>query len=298
MTAPDPLRPNPLRGVAFFTLGVLLFACMDTTAKYLVSRYDVPLVVAARYVGNLLLMSALLAPRYGKELIQTQRTGLVVVRALCLAASSLLVGFALQRMPVAETTAINFLAPMLVVLVAGPLLGERAGIVGWGAALAGFGGVLLIARPGSGLDPVGVACALLGVSAAAGYQLLSRVLVASERTMALLFYTALVGSIIFGLAAPWFLNGRVPSAFEALLFCSLGAYGGLGHFLITAAYRDAPASLLAPVNYLQLLWAGLLGWIVFRHVPDGLSLIGMAIIAASGVAVAIHSRRPLVKRSV
>lgn len=290
--------PNPLRGVAFFTLGVLLFACMDTSAKYLVSRYDVPVVVAARYIGNLLLMSALLAPRYGKEMVQTQRTGLVVIRALCLAASSLLVGLALQRMPVAETTAISFLAPMLVVLVSGPLLGERAGLVGWTAALAGFAGVLLIARPGSGLDPWGIGFALLGVSVNAGYQLLSRVLVASERTMALLFYTALVGSIIFGLAAPWFLDGRVPTAFEALLFCSLGAYGGLGHFLITAAYRDAPASLLAPVNYLQLLWAGLLGWIVFRHVPDALSLLGMAIIAASGIAVAIHSRRPLVKRSV
>ncbi|RYY23523.1 MAG: DMT family transporter [Sphingomonadales bacterium] len=290
--------PNPLRGILLFTLGVLLFACMDTTAKYLVSRYDVPLVVAARYIGNLLLMSALLAPRYGKELIETQRTGLVVVRALCLAASSLLVGFALQRMPVAETTAINFLAPMLVVLVAGPLLGERAGIVGWGAALAGFGGVLLIARPGSGLDPVGVACALLGVGAAAGYQILSRVLVASERTIALLFYTALVGSILFGLAAPWFLGARVPDAFETLLLCSLGVYGGLGHYLITAAYRDAPASVLAPVNYLQLLWAGLLGWIVFGHMPDRLSLIGMAIIAAAGAAVALHSRRLPVKRSV
>ncbi|HEX8302992.1 DMT family transporter [Sphingomonas sp.] len=289
---------TPLRGVFLFTLGLLLFACMDTTIKYLTGFYDVPVVVAARYIGNLLLMAALLGPRYGATLIRTKRTGLTVVRALCLASASLLVGIALQRMPVAETTAINFLAPTLVVLAAGPLLGERIGWMGWASALIGFGGVLLIVRPSSGLDAVGVACALLAVSANAGYQLLSRVLVATERTMALLFYTALTGSIIFGLIAPWFWSGRVPSLFEAALFASLGVYGGLGHFLITVAYRHAPASLLAPVNYLQLLWAGLLGWIIFGHSPDRLSLLGMAIVAASGAAVALRSRRPPVKREV
>lgn len=289
---------TPLRGIVMFASSLLLFACLDTTSKFLVARYDVPLVVAARYLGNLLLMVALLAPRHGVEVVRTERTGLVVVRALCLAASSLLVGLALQRMPVAETTAINFLAPMLVVLAAGPLLGERAGWIGWSAAIVGFGGVLLIVRPGSGLDAFGVTCALLGVGVAAAYQLLSRVLIATERTIALLFYTALVGSIVFGVAAPWFWSDRAPSAFEILLFCSLGVYGGLGHFLLTAAYRHTPASLLAPTNYLQLVWAALLGWLVFGHVPDRLSALGMAVIALSGAAVALRSRRPPVKRDL
>lgn len=289
---------HPLRGVLLFTASLLLFACMDTTTKYLAARHDVPLIVAARYIGNLLLMVALLAPRHGPALVKTRRTGLAVVRALCLAVSSVLVGFALQRMPVAETTAINFLAPMMVVLAAGPLLGERVGWVGWGAALFGFAGVLLIVRPGSGLETVGVICALAGVAAATGYQLLSRVLVATESTIALLFYTALTGSILFGLALPWYWTGALPPPFECLLFASLGAYGGLGHFLMTAAYRHAPASILAPTNYLQLVWAGILGWLVFGHFPDGLSLLGMAIIALSGVAVALHSRRQPVKRDL
>ena len=78
---------------------------------------------------------------------------------------------------------------------------------------------------------------------------------------------------------------------------SLGVYGGLGHFLFTAAFRYAPASLLAPLNYLQLLWAGLLGWLVFGHVPDVLSLLGMAIVAGSGVLVALKTRRPPPKRT-
>lgn len=115
--------------------------------------------------------------------------------------------------------------------------------------------------------------------------------------MALLFYTSLAGTILFGLAAPWFLPERAPSGAEMLLLASLGVYGGLGHFLFTASFRDAPASLLAPLNYLQLLWAGVLGWLVFGHVPDRISLLGMAIVAASGVMVALKTRQPPPKRS-
>jgi drug/metabolite transporter (DMT)-like permease len=287
-----------MRGILLFVSGLLLFASMDTTAKYLAGHYDVPLIVAARYIGNLLLMVTLLAPRHGLALVRTQRTGLVIARALCLVVVSIFAGFALQRMPLAETTAINFLAPMLVVLAAGPVLGEKVGRVGWAAALFGFLGVMLIVRPGSGLETGGVPCALAAVVAGVGYQLLSRVLVATESTIALLFYTAVSGSILFGLALPWFWTGEQPSAFDALMFLSLGAYGGLGHFLMTAAYRHAPASLLAPTNYLQLVWAGLLGWLVFGHLPDAISALGMAIIALSGVAVALHSRRQPVKRDL
>ena len=221
----------------------------------------------------------------------------MVVRALCLAAASFLFGSALAYLPVADATAINFLAPILLVAAAGRFLGERVGWVGWLAALLGFAGVLLIARPGRGLDTVGVLFALGAVVANLSYQFLSRLLAATERTVALLFYTALAGSIVYGLALPWFVGERVPSAFEALLLTSLGLYGGLGHFLLTAAFRDAPASLLAPLNYLQLLWAGLLGWLVFGHLPDRLSLLGMAIIVASGVLVAFKTRRPPPKRS-
>jgi drug/metabolite transporter (DMT)-like permease len=284
--------PPRLRGILLFVFGLFLFACMDATTKYLAERHPVPLIVAVRYIVNFLLMVALLAPSQGLRLVRTQRTGLVLLRAGCLASASLLVGLALQRIPVAETTAINFLAPMLVVLIAGPLLGERIGAVGWAAAIAGFVGVLLVVRPGSGLEAAGVLCALAAVLANAGYQLLSRTLADSERTLALLFYTAMVGAIVFGITLPWFWEDRAPGAFELLLFASLGVYGGLGHFLFTAAYRHAPASILAPMTYFQLVWAGLLGFLVFGHVPDGLSLIGMAVIAASGLVIALKPRRP------
>jgi drug/metabolite transporter (DMT)-like permease len=270
---------------------LFLFACMDTTTKYLAATYNVPMIVAVRYLGNLLLMVALLGPTHRQELVRTDRTALVLVRAACLAFTSLLIGLALQRMPVAETTAINFIAPLVVVLLARPLLGERIGRWGWAAALLGFGGVMLIVRPGSGLNPTGVMLALTAVGAGAAYQLLSRVLVDSERTLAMLFYTALLGSVLFGLALPWTMHGRTPGGLELLLFLSLGVYGGLGHFLFTKAYRHASASVLAPLTYLQLLWAGLLGWLIFRHVPDGISLLGMVTVTVSGLVIAFKRDR-------
>lgn len=289
--AAHALPHRPLRGALLLVAGLFFFACMDTAIKYLAEHYNVPLIVAVRYIVTLLLMTVLLAPTHGRKLVETERSGLVLIRSLCLASTSLLVGLALQRMPVAETTSINFLAPLLIVLVARPILGERIGRVGWIAAFSGFAGVLMIVRPGSGLDPLGVIFVLSAVGANVAYQMLSRVLASSERTIALLFHTALIGSLCFGLALPWFWQGRAPQAWELLLFLSLGVLGGLGHFLFTAAYRHAPASMLAPMTYIQLLWAGLLGWLVFGHLPDGLSIIGMAVIAASGLVSALKPRR-------
>src|SRR5690606_4172643 len=145
---------------------------------------------------------------------------------------------------------------------------------GWAAALLGFLGVMLIVRPGSGLDTVGVLLALGCAGMSASYNLLSRLLASTETTMAMLFYTALAGTIVFGAVLPWFWFDRAPSALEMLLLASLAVYGALGHFLLTAAFRDAPASLLGPVSYLQLLWVALLGWMVFDQLPDAVGLVG------------------------
>jgi drug/metabolite transporter (DMT)-like permease len=231
-----------------------------------------------------------LAPRHSGHLLQTKRRGLVMLRAVTLVFASLFVGLALQRMPLAETTAIIFLAPMLVVLLASPMLNERIGTIGWIAAVAGFVGVLFIARPGSGLDTAGIIFALFAVAANASYQLLSRLLAGTESAVTLLFYTALVGSIVFGLTLPWFWEHKTPSHLELLLFLGMGAAGGLGHYLFTLAYRYAAASLIAPVLYLQLLWAALLGWLVFDTAPDSLSFLGMAIVAGSGLLIAFKSQ--------
>jgi drug/metabolite transporter (DMT)-like permease len=283
------LQHNALKGFLLAAAGLFLFACMDSTTKYLTTHYNVPFVVAMRYIVHFLLMVIILAPRHSAQLVHTQRTGLVVARAVVLTIASLCMGMALHRMPLAETTAINFLAPTLVALLAGSMLGEKIGGWGWAAIVTGFIGVLLIARPGGGLDAIGIMFALGAAAANATYQLLSRLLASTEKAIALLFYTALVGSIIFGIALPWFWENEAPSKLEVVLLLSMGASGGLGHYLFTLAYRHAPASMLAPTTYLQLLWAGLLGWIIFDTIPDSMSLIGMAIVAASGFIIAFKS---------
>lgn len=290
--------PHPLRGTVLFMVGLAMFACLDATTKYLTAHYDVPLIVAARYGVNLLLMVALLAPRHGRQMLTIRRPRWVIVRALSLSVASVAMGLALQRMPVAETSAILFFAPVVVILAAGPLLGERVGTAALFPAALGFAGVLLIVRPGSGLDPIGILFALIAMLANATYQILSRHLIATERNIALLFYTTLTGTLIFGALAPWFLGHHTPSLRELAFFFSLGVYGGLGHYLFTAAFRETSASVLAPMNYMQLLFVGLLGWLAFGHLPDAISLIGMAIIAGSGVLVALRTRQPPVKRTV
>jgi drug/metabolite transporter (DMT)-like permease len=284
-----PHVPSALRGVLLIMAAVLVFACMDAVTKHLAMRYNAPLVVAVRYIVNLLLLIAIMAPRHGMELVKTKRTGMMVFRAVLLALCSLCAGLALQRMPVAETLAIVYLAPFGVMLLAGPLLGERVGLAGWLAAGAGFAGVLLIIRPGAGLDGLGVVFASLTAFMTVGYYLLSRVLAATESTLAMLFYSAVAGTVLLGATLPWHWYGPAPGTLDVILFLSIGGLALLGHALFTAAYREAPASFLSPVNYMHLVWVGLLGWLVFGHVPDALSLLGIAVIALSGAAIAIKS---------
>ncbi|KRB01070.1 hypothetical protein ASD83_05935 [Devosia sp. Root685] len=290
-SAPAPLTDQPLRGLAFIIGATMLFAYSDTSGKLLVSEYNVPLVMAVRYITHALLMLAIVAPFHGRAMVHATRTGLVLVRGGCLAVASVLMGFALQRMPVAEATAIVYLAPVLVILLSGPLLNEKVGSGAWVAAALGFAGVLLIARPGGGLDPWGIAFALGNVVLAVAYNLLSRVLARTEHTITMLFYTALVGSILFGLMLPWTLYGVPPTVLQIFLFLGLGVSAGLGHYLFTQSYRYAPAAILAPMNYLHLGWAALFGWLVFGHAPDAIALGGIALVAAGGVVSATMARR-------
>lgn len=291
-SAPPPaLTHQPLRGLVLILGATLLFAYNDTTNKLLITEYNVPMVAAIRYIGHCLLMLAIVAPIHGREMVHTQRTGLVIIRGISLAVGSLLVSFALQRMPVAETTAIVYLAPVMVLLLSGPLLGEKVGSASWIAALIGFSGVLLIARPGGGLDPLGVVFVLGNVVVATAYNLLSRVLAHTERTMAMLFYSALAGAIGFGIFLPWTLHGAAPTLLQIVLFAGLGLSAWLGHYLFTQSYRYAPAALVAPMTYMHLVWAGVLGWLVFGDVPDAVALAGMSLVMLAGLVSAFRPRR-------
>lgn len=284
---------NPMKGVALVVAATFLFASADTLGKHLAMLYAATLVLAVRYVVNLSLVTLVMWPRHRATLWKTSRTGLVIVRGLCLALASITMLLALRVMPVAETVAIIYITPVLVMLAAAILLGERVRPLGWVGAVLGFAGVLLIARPGSGLDPQGVVLALVNALLATGYHVLTRVLARTETTMALMFHTALVGAVVFIGVVLVLGPGPLPGAVDAGLMLALGALATAGHLLFTSAYREAPASTLAPVNYMHIAFATVLGALVFAQVPGILGFIGMGMIAVAGLLAAWSASRPM-----
>ena len=287
MLAIDTRTPSAARGILLVLAAALVFACMDTTGKYLAAFYPVTLILAVRYAVNLLLVIGFFAPRQGFELFAVQRAGLVWLRSAALAMSSLCAVLALRVMPVAETLAIMYLAPFGVLLLSGPLLKEPVPFAGWVATGFGFLGLLLIVRPGSGLAPDGIAFALLTLTGTVVYHLLSRSLAKTETTMALLFYAALAGTAVFAVLLAWNWQPLAPTRFDCALLLGMGVMSMAGHFLFTAAYREAPVSLLTPVNYMHIAFAALFGWLVFSHIPDGLTALGIATVAAAGAGNAL-----------
>ncbi|MBL8492086.1 MAG: DMT family transporter [Rhodocyclaceae bacterium] len=282
---------SPLRGIVLMLLAVMCFAALDATSKQLSRTYPVAILVWVRYVVHCLLMVVFLAPSMRFRLIATRRPVAMTVRALLLVATTGLCMAAFRVMPLAETTAIIFVSPLAVGLLAGPLLGERVGKARWLATLAGFAGMLMVARPGAGLSPEGIGLALGAAAAYTVYQIQTRQMSPTEDTWTMLFYTALVGTVVMSLGLPVFWGGPAPDLVDALMICSLGLYGGGGHYLLISAFRHAPASTLSPFLYAQLVWAGLLGGLFFDHWPDGMAIAGMAVIAASSIAMAAWERR-------
>ncbi len=282
---------RPLKGVALVALATLVFALADLITKQQAMRHPVSVVIAVRYMVNLAILIVIFGPRLGRGLWAVNRPGLVFIRSLWLTLASLTMALALREMPLGETVAIIYLYPIAVMLLAVPLLGEKVGPLGWIGAACGFLGVLLIVRPGSGLAPLGVIFALVNAACATGYNLLTRFLSHSENTVAMLFQTALLGCIFFCIMALGSLDGLVIGWPDLAMMGLLGGLAALGHYLFTAAYREATASHLAPITYLHLFWATGLGFLVFGHLPDVLAFGGMALIFMGGVLVTLWSGR-------
>ena len=282
---------KPLKGVVMVLAATLLFAGGDTLGKHLSMLYAATLVLSARYLINLVLVLVTMWPRHRSEVWRTQRTGLVLLRGLLLAVATITMLLALRVMPVAETVAIIYITPVLLMLASGPILNEKVSLLGWICATLGFAGVLLIARPGSGLDTWGVVLCLLNAVLGTGYHLLTRILTRTETTMALLFHTALVGSVLsVGLTLIVGVD-TLPTLPDIGMILVYGTFATVGHLLLTSAYREAPASTLAPINYMHIAFATLLGWLVFQQLPDALGFVGMALIAVAGLMAAWRASR-------
>jgi drug/metabolite transporter (DMT)-like permease len=272
-------------------LATACFGCLDTLSKYLVAYYPAAALVWLRYVLQTLVMLAIFLPRMGLRLFRTSSPGLQIVRGLMLVVSSVVFVIALLHMQIAEVASIVFLAPIIVALAGGPLLGERVGMRTWLALAGGFTGVLLIIRPGGGAFTwwalLPLACAFLF----AGYQILTRKLASrGDDPITTLFVPGLVACFV---VPPIF-----PGAFEiptvplhALMLGIIGILGAVGHFMLIRAHALAPATLLSPFGYTQLVVVLTLGWLVFGQLPDGIALAGIALIAGSGLGLIIASRR-------
>jgi drug/metabolite transporter (DMT)-like permease len=288
MTSP---HPHPLaHALPLFLLAGVFLTGLDTTAKYLVRDHSLFLVVWARYAGQMAVVTPFAWHRAGASFWRTRHLRMQLVRSLCLVAATCCFFFGLRFLPLAEASAITFLAPIVIVVLSQPLLGEKPTRVRWAAVALGFAGVLVLMRPGSSvLHP---AAALLVAAAVfnALYQLLTR-RVTGDSVYTTLFYSAVVGAVGFTLAVPFALESSVQRPFDVGLLLTMGVLAGLAHWLLTRAYLIAPASLLTPFTYLQLLWATLFGYIVFAQLPDRWSALGMLIIVGSGVLLAVVERR-------
>lgn len=295
-----PILPALFHSLTPFVraLGLLLaaqvcFATMDATAKFLTGHFAIPMLVWARYSLHLLLMLIFLLPTRRQRLYSTQRPGWQLLRASLLLCVTTLVMAALHLLPLAEATALSFIAPSIIALLAGPCLKEKVGLRQWLALAVGFIGVLLIARPGGSLTLSGVLFALGGALCYSVYQILTRHLSSTEDSLTMLFYTALVGTVATSLALPWIWQGPLPVGWQIPQVLLLGVLGGLGHFLLIRALRLVPVSSLSPFLYLQLVFATSLGWLIFDQWPDRWSLLGMAVIVGSGLMLVL--RRPKTK---
>ncbi|MDO8959217.1 MAG: DMT family transporter, partial [Rhodocyclaceae bacterium] len=212
---------HPLRGILLMLAAVMCFALLDATAKHLSQTFPVPMLVWARYTLHFLLMMLVLAPSMRWRLVTTQRPKLQIMRALMLVGTTGFCMAAFRHLPLAETTALLFITPLVVTLLAGPLLHEKIGPLHWAASLCGFAGALLVARPGGTLNLTGVLFVLAAAACYSIYQIQTRMLSPTENTLTMLFYTALIGTLSMTLAAPIYWGGPLPNPLEGLMIASL-----------------------------------------------------------------------------
>ncbi len=286
-----PPTAHPLRrALPYFLLAGVLFSTLDATAKYLVRDHTLFLVVWARYVGQMVVVTPIAWHRGGRDFWRTRHLGVQLARSLCLVIATVCFFGALRFLPLAEASAITFLAPMFAIILSMPVLGEKPTRARWLAAIIGFIGIVILVRPGSAVFHPATALLVLAAISNALYQLLTRKL-PNDSSYTTLFYSALVGTAVLSLALPVADLPSEVTARDGMFLLLLGLLAGLGHWLLISAFLAAPASLVAPFAYLQMIWATLYGYLIFGQLPDGLSALGMAIIVASGVGLVLHERR-------
>jgi drug/metabolite transporter (DMT)-like permease len=284
------LRRNRLTGIALMCGALACFSCLDATAKYLGGHMDSLQVVWARYTSAFVLALFFANPIRQPGMLRTTRPLLQIGRSTLLLLSTAFNFFAIRYLQLDEALSILFSTPFIVAIFAGPLLGEWVGRRRWLAIVVGFCGVLLVTRPGTGgMHPA----AILSFGSAISYGLYlisSRVLSRYDSNETTLFYSNLVGVAAMLPVLPWVWS-MPENWIVALLMVVVGAFASLGHFLLIAGHRLAPASVLAPFIYTQIVWTTALGFLVFGDVPNHWTLAGATIVIGSGLYLLYRERR-------
>ncbi len=280
-------------GITYMCLGVLFLALGDAVAKWLGETYTPVQIVFFRTLVAIPLILVIAHFNGGLRTLGTRRPWVHLLRGLIATATMFSFILGLTLLPLAETTAIAFAAPLFIALLSVPLLGERVDPLPLIAAFVGFVGVLIVVRPGAAGFQVG---ALVVVIAAICYALLmitARLYGGREHLWAMVFYVTLVPLIVSALLLPLF--WKPPQLVHWLGFISAGVLGVVAMSFITLAFKHAPASIAAPFDYTAMVWAVLLGWLIWGELPDTWVYVGTAVIIASGLLVAFHERRVSIK---
>ena len=288
--AADSAR-NRLIGIGLVSLTYLQFAALDAGAKWLVSLGSMPVVVVVwlRFATQAAIASAVLIPMRGRALVTTRHLKWHLLRALMFTVMTALNFWALQYLQLAVTSSIQFSVPIIIALLAAPILGERIDGGRWCAIAAGFAGVLIIVQPWSAHFHPAILLSVLNALLYALFMLMTRRLAAYDSPETIQYLPALgatAGLAPFALAA-W--DGP-DSGFEWAVACVLGVLGGLGHYLLALAHRYASATVIAPFLYQQVLYAAAFGYLIFGDVPAPAVWLGAFIVVGSGLYLFARER--------
>ncbi|MFA5951167.1 MAG: DMT family transporter [Hyphomicrobium sp.] len=287
-----------LTAIGLMVAAVGLFSGLDTAAKYLVTHYGLSVgqVVWARFFGQFVMLATcvpLLGVMSLRALLTTSHLKLQLIRSVLMVATTAFNFMALRYLRLDQTITIVFLAPLVVALLAGPLLGEWVGWRRFVAILVGFAGILIAIHPDASNVHPAVLMALSAMFAYALFMLLTRYMASFNPPLVTLFYSMFAGTV-GGAPVAWMSWTTPPDALAWALLACLGLLGGIGHYLFIHAYRLAPASTVAPFLYLQLLTMVAFGYAVFGDLPDVYTLAGAAIIVGSGVYL-VHRERKVAR---
>ena len=277
-------------GILLIILAALSFASLDTATKHATQLVPVLMLLWFRYAFQAVVTFAMRFPVQKSSLFVTPNPRFQTLRGVLLLTTSACSFFGLQYLPVGEFTAIAMLSPMVATAMAAWMLKNHVSPQRWVLMALGLLGVLLVVRPGGQVFGWALLFPVLLVSTYASFQVLTSRLSGDENPYTTHFYTGLVGTVVMTPVLLWSWNTPALLAYWHW-FVLVGFFGTFGHLMLIRAFNRANAVVLTPYLYTQIAFATLLGWWVFRHVPDALAWAGIAVIAATGVGNAVLSAR-------